>query len=343
MEKRNPYIDFIKFPLALLVIYVHAPGQPDFHINDTIHLQDLLFWICQSVSFLSNFAVGGFFIISGYLFFRNVNEGNYRQFYKKLKRRYNIYIPSYFLWVTLFILFVCFIYNQRISDYILRVGILNAYLGFDNIHSMFTKCYPVLYTMWYMRDLIVTLTLSPIIYYILRKTPYGMLGIFIIYLIVPIPTSSFFFVSVGVFIAVYEKTLIKHLNKKSVQIIVFTLALMMYVDSFINTGWMLIGGMGLIRSIIIITALYLITSKYVVERYVKYGSCSYFIFAFHPFIIEIYLKVYYTRLSLINLDLTIPYSFLYLLFPVSIYWLGYHLEKYTKKIPIIGNLLCAKY
>lgn len=290
-----------------------------------------------------------FFVISGYLFYKNFIKWDFNLFWDKFKKRCRILVPSYFLWITLYVILICVIYHKNPFDFFSEKGMMNVYLGFDNINTMMTKCYPLLYPMWYVRDLLVAFAISPILYWILKMSPWGLLGIFLIGYFCDIPTSAFFFVSVGIFIALYSQGIksfislsfsyISYMNMKH---LIITTAIMVFVCSLIGCNWTSFEGADYFRSLITMFAVYVMTSNLNISNLTKLGRCSYFIFAFHPFLIELFLKVHYTRLSLMSVDLTIPYAIFYLLFPIFIYCIGYYIDKAIKKYsPILTRLLCA--
>lgn len=342
MLKRNLYIDFIKFPMALLVIYAHVPGRPELHLDTDSCYLSILSFICFIPSYLTGIAMRSFFVISGYLFYKNLGVWNHSLFFEKIKKRYKILVPSYILWITLFVILLCVLYHKNPLEFISKRGIMNVYLGFDDINTMMTKCYPLLYPMWYVRDLLVALTISPVLYWILKTSPWGFLSIILFYLFFDIPTSAFFFVSIGIFIALYGQGINSFISISYLRLLIITTAVMIFVCSVTSCKWTFTEWGDLLRSAITMLAIYLLTKDLKTEDISKYGKCSYFIFAFHPFPIEMFLKVHYTKLSIMNVDLTIPYAFVYLLFPVLIYCVGYNFDKFIKgKSSLLTRLLCA--
>ena len=347
MKERNLYLDFIKFPMALLVIYAHVPGRPELQLEPESLYYSLLTFICYIPKYLTGIAMRSFFVISGYLFYKNFIKWDFNLFWDKFKKRCRILVPSYFLWITLYVILICVIYHKNPFDYFSEKGMMNVYLGFDNIKTMMTKCYPLLYPMWYVRDLLVAFAISPVLYGLLKKSPLGILLIYILYWLIPIPTEAFFFVGVGIFLALYGNQINRNsLLFSRVNIIISVLAVVLvFFCNLIKCDWIvwhLIDKCGFFSNIITMWAFYLISRNLDNSKFAKFGRCSYFIFAFHPFLIELFLKVHYTRLSLMSVDLTIPYAFLYLLFPIFIYCIGYYIDKTIKKYsPILTRLLCA--
>lgn len=288
-----------------------------------------------------------FFVISGYLFYKSVirwDKWDINLFWDKLKKRGRIFVPSYLLWITLYVILICVINHKNPFDYFSEKGVMNVYLGFDNIKTMMTKCYPSLYPMWYVRDLLVAFAVSPILYWILKISPWGLLVIFLWGTLCDIPTSAFFFVSVGIFIALYSPGIKSCISSSYMKHLIITTATIAFVCSLIGCNWTSFCGVDYFKSLITMLAVFILTKDLNVcfPKFAKFGMCNYFIFAFHPFLIECFLKIHYTRLSLMSVDFTIPYAILYLLFPIFIYCIGYYIDKVIKKYsPILTHLLCA--
>lgn len=347
MTKRNLFIDFIKFPMAFLVMYAHVPGRPELHLDSDVCWLTVLSIVCYIPHYLSGIAMRSFFVISGYLFYKNISKWDFKLFWDKLKKRYRILVPSYLLWITLFVIQICVIYHKNPFDYFSEKGLMNVYLGFDNINTMMTKCYPLLYPMWYVRDLLVAFTISPLLYWVLKMSPWGFWGIFLLDVVDEgitncIPTSAFFFVSVGIFVALYGQGIKSFMSFPYMKLLVVVIAVTVFACNLLGYNWTSMGAADYFRSLITMLVFYLMTRNLNFSKFAKFGRCSYFVFAFHPFLIELFLKVHYTRLSLMNVDLTIPYAFLYLIFPVLIYCIGYYVDKAIKSCsPFLSRLLCA--
>lgn len=125
-------------------------------------------------------AVPCFFILSGYLLFRNVEYLSLRLYCDKLHRRARTLLRPYLLWN----LFVVLLYaigqtllpelfsgaNTRIVDYSPKEW-LQAFWVVDGTMS------PINPPLWYIRDLMVMVLFSPLVYTLLRNKVIG--GVFI--------------------------------------------------------------------------------------------------------------------------------------------------------------------
>ena len=95
-------ISFLRFPLTFLVVMQHCKGE----IPNNISWQELS-WIniYYSVKIffsggISFIAVPAFFFISGYLFFRNVEEFGGEAYRGKLHKRARSLLVPYIIWIT---------------------------------------------------------------------------------------------------------------------------------------------------------------------------------------------------------------------------------------------------
>lgn len=101
-------INMLRFPLAILVVFVHGFGA-DIDVSE-LHASDLtglavydyirLFFSVV----IARSAVPIFFIISGYLLFRKVEEYSKQVYVGKLKKRWHSLVIPYFSWNMLIVL-----------------------------------------------------------------------------------------------------------------------------------------------------------------------------------------------------------------------------------------------
>ena len=179
--------DILRFPMAVLVIYIHCRmGIPDgYYFFDSI-MDFTNFGIILRIYIsiiISSVCVPTFFLISGYLFYNNQTSFCWMLFCKKLKRRLFSLVIPYFLWILLllFIIFLLMIpetnsfqdWRDSIVSYIIEHGNIHIFydtiiikgepynlpVGWEQDNSA-----PLLFTFWYIRDLILTILISPIIY-----------------------------------------------------------------------------------------------------------------------------------------------------------------------------------
>ena len=98
----------LRFPLAILVVFVHGFGAEidvsELHASGLtgLALYDYIRLFFSVV--IARSAVPLFFIISGYLLFLKVDDYSKSVYMAKLKKRWHSLVIPYLLWLVLFIL-----------------------------------------------------------------------------------------------------------------------------------------------------------------------------------------------------------------------------------------------
>jgi peptidoglycan/LPS O-acetylase OafA/YrhL len=183
-------INMLRFPLAILVVFVHGFGA-DIDVSE-LHasgLTGLAVYDYIRLFFsvvIARSAVPIFFIISGYLLFRKVEEYSKQVYVGKLKKRWHSLVIPYLSWNMLIVLWSLafklggiLLHGKPWSgfgDYFLQNGYLHMLwdssvwderttsLGVETHNSG-----PVLLPFWYMRDLIMMVVLSPAFFWLIKR------------------------------------------------------------------------------------------------------------------------------------------------------------------------------
>lgn len=174
-------ISFIRFPLAVMVVLIHATliyelNKEGQYVNDdnTPLYSCVDFLFRQSICSL---AVPIFFFISGFLFFWNV-DGFYFGIYKrKIKSRFYSLLIPYLFWNLLILLYVYTVQqvfpgmmsakNKLVSDY----SFTDFFCCFWNMSYVNNGGgdFPIDGPLWFIRDLIIMNLLSPLVYCCLAR------------------------------------------------------------------------------------------------------------------------------------------------------------------------------
>ena len=153
-------ISQLRFPLIVLVTYAHSYGAvaADYSLlaSDWNTYEFLKLLISQT---LVKVAVPVFFIISGYLFFANVDVLDSRVYFKKIRRRFWTLLVPYVVWNFLMAVKMGHIDWNAFWIYYAKAGVQIDWFG--NMQLMTAPCNMPL---WFLRDLIIVSLLSPIIY-----------------------------------------------------------------------------------------------------------------------------------------------------------------------------------
>lgn len=322
-------ITFLRFPLAVLVVCIHAFNG---------HGNILIVSISQV---LSQIAVPIFFAFSGYLFFTNLRQWNAHIWFIKVKKRFLSLCIPYLLWILIYVLWsnapLILHADNKIQCLreIISIDIFwsSKVLYLDAGHIM--SC-PALVPMWFIRDLMVTILCSPLIYAFMRsgkrnKTAGARRFMFltVLFIVFILPTSevipgfngdALFFFCIGSFFKLNDISFgdrIWKYRKYLVLIAIVTFVLDSYgvyynidVGFFIHPIWILSG----MSSIINFCSLIYMKSKTLVTCSITawLAPSSFFIFASHMFILP-YLRFFNNYFIKVGLTILICTSLYFIL------------------------------
>ncbi|NDP22195.1 MAG: acyltransferase family protein, partial [Paludibacter sp.] len=189
-------IKVLSFVLIILVVFLHSYNLS----KNTIDSFDLNHFIQNFISNgVSRIAVPLFFLISGYLFFKD-KPCSVLDFKNKFKKRfYSLVIPFVF-WSSLGIL--TFFLLQLIPN-LTKFFTNKLIISFNYIDFLNTLVInPIPFQLWFIRDLIVLILISPLLNFILKKfNLFFICSIFILWFIIPtfyiFTSESMLFFSIG--------------------------------------------------------------------------------------------------------------------------------------------------
>lgn len=164
-------ISWIRFPLAILVVFLHSRAEVRGAGANLADMPLLSFWTNLLSANITRIAVPSFFWISGYLFFNKLSQWDWTVYIGKIKRRIGTLIVPFLFW-NAFVLAIYYLIqtlmpslinneHTMIHEYDLW-DFLKAF-GFDIMD------YPICYQLWFVRDLIVLIVLAPIIHFIVSR------------------------------------------------------------------------------------------------------------------------------------------------------------------------------
>lgn len=184
-------IEWLRFPLVVCVVIIHSFGPPvDFtHIdwsalscNDAYNVVRVFF-----SRVITHSAVPCFYMISGYLFFFNVNHFDCVVWKNKIKSRVRTLLVPYLLWNLIFIVVIIGKDLLRCAMGIESVSTISAwYHENGGILRMFWNCNvwgenvvgwlgnqqrdsaPIDLPLWFLRDLMVATFFTPIIHWLIK-------------------------------------------------------------------------------------------------------------------------------------------------------------------------------
>lgn len=324
-NRDSEVISIVRFPLAFMVVMLHSyVAVRGFHILhvDYTALTGTDVYSIVGITFshvLTQVAVPMFFFISGYLFYIGLKEWDSKRFVDKFKRRVKTLLIPYLVWNTVYalifvgiILITFVIYGKpldRIETWFREIGgfwgifwsnqttavVKDDLFGFASF-----KSYPLLMPMWFIRDLMVTVLLSPLLWWMLKKISYWILILLVLMwatgMAMPVPGLSFsalFFFTLGGAFSLKGKSFMDvslRINKWLLVVIVIGLTLAsIYFDGrsthegqLLLSLWILFA----LPSSFRIAAWSMKTFPEFTRRLSEWSASSYFIFAFHGVIIS---------------------------------------------------------
>lgn len=160
-------ITWLRFPLIFLIIMLHC-----YSVQRVEGANDLYFRILYPFSlWLGETGVPGFFFISGLLLF--MSKKNYLQ---KLQTRTHTLLIPYLLWnfilVVIYITLYAVGHPQNINGRSMtEYGVIDYIRLFWDRGSFDDGNFvPILCPLWYIRNLIIMVIFSPLLYYVIRYT-----------------------------------------------------------------------------------------------------------------------------------------------------------------------------
>lgn len=186
-------LSWMRFPLALLIVFIHTGFTDD--------KSDIGFYIGTFISnVIASIAVPTFFFISGYLFFAKYSEFGFKEYTAAMKKKLWSLVVPYFLWIALvyygYGFYSGFASGPSPSDlYHIFWAQSDGYIRKSIFGYTFsTLSSPAgLGVLWFIRDLIVVMLLTPLIWWIVKRLNMWAVLVFILpYLIdLAIPLQGF--------------------------------------------------------------------------------------------------------------------------------------------------------
>jgi len=207
-------IDWLRFPMAVAVVMLHYSKYVFPESEGALHFLCILFQ-----EGLCRLAVPCFFFISGFLFFSKLEEKwDWRIWQDKMGKRFRTLLIPYLLW-NLIAFFALWLYTRATGDsaslsqeFVNRGGIKMFWSVTGGI-PVGSQAYPVDGPLWFIRDLILYIVLTPVVFIFIRWTKiYGLLVLAMAYLAVNrlVPEGFLFFVS-GAFFRLEKMNIVETL------------------------------------------------------------------------------------------------------------------------------------
>lgn len=314
---QSKVINSLRFPLIIGVIFIH-------NYNPTAIVQGIeigsngdmpIYYVCSNLfsQLIGRIAVPLFFFISGFLFFLNVDFRKNAYKTKVYSRIFTLLIP-YLFWNIAFLIFhyiashlpglsVWFKEATYTLDYF-----LSALWGQVNDEKNMT--FPIAYQFWFIRDLMLVVLMTPLIYYFLKKFKiYGLTFVGLLWFwdfsipyigIRGLSTSACFFFMIGAWFSINHKNVIEEFRKVGNWIyLLYIVAAITYLCTINDVNSKYIQSLSVLFGIV---CCFKIAEKLVDKSCFKVvpflSSASFFVFAVHePWLLSQIKKMLYKLLQ----------------------------------------------
>ena len=202
----------LRFPMIVLVTFAHSYGEVTEEFSllasewNTYEFLKLL--VSQT---LVKVAVPVFFVMSGYLFFSNIEKWSLKVYKAKMLRRVKTLLIPYFIWNLLMAVKLKSFTWNIFWVFWYPAGIQTDWLGQEQLMTA-----PANMPLWFLRDLMVVSLFTPIIYILGKKLGYCLMAVLtILYLsgicafIPGLSAYAIYFFSFGAFLSIRSMDLIE--------------------------------------------------------------------------------------------------------------------------------------
>ena len=206
----------LRFPMIVLVTFAHSYGKVEMGFSllasDWNTYEFLKLFVSQT---LVKVAVPVFFIMSGYLFFANVDKWDVVTYKKKVLRRIKTLLLPYLIWNLLMTVKLKTFSMNMFWAYWEPAGIQIDWFGHEQVLTA-----PANMPLWFLRDLMVVSLLTPIIYLLVRRLGYWLMAVLtVLYLLgvcafIPgLSAYAVFFFTLGAFLSIRKMDLVENLKQ----------------------------------------------------------------------------------------------------------------------------------
>ena len=262
-DLRSQSLDLLRFPLAVVVLTIHTFLGGFTVQGSTVTFDELPFFQELNLfidGFLRNQSVPVYFFISGYVFFLGVKLTK-EKYAKKLRNRVKTLLIPYLIWNTIAVLYslvrmipcLAFLFPNadKLQWNISLSTVLGAFWDYSNAILVLPNAagetpeplctYPADSPLWFLRDLMIVVLCTPLIYWLLNRTRYyAVLLLGVLWFALSCQDfrntnqvlTAFFFFSLGAYMSVNAKDMIHEFNRFfKPSMILYPLLALLYVLS----------------------------------------------------------------------------------------------------------------
>lgn len=327
----------VSFLLMIMVVFLHSYNIDIKQSGKILHFEKDLNWIIQN--FISNgvtrIAVPLFFIISGYLFVYK-SDLTKKDFWNKIKKRIRTLLVPYLFWTLMGLLIYFVLQSFPQSQAFFTKELIKDYTFSKWINAIFYE--PIPYQLWFLRDLIIMVFLSPMIFYLVKKLNFiYLIAVFVFWILnfdsVILTSEALLFFSLGMYFG-FKKPQIFEIKIKKGSLLIFLWIALLALKTFAGFYDYKKVELYLLKISILVGIVafwkcydYLSINQRTVNLLKKISWASFFIYVFHEPAMTIIKKgIFY---SLPKTPTT--YFFVYLLAPLLVITLSILIAMVLKK------------
>jgi len=327
-KKSSLRLTIIRFPLIVGVVFIHASSSFVSVANGTIglsHVNVISEFVKNIISHgIARIAVPLFFVISGYLFFISI-EWTGAVYFLKIKKRIKTLLIPFLFWNILLVLVMIIAQSYSATQtFFAGKKILETYSFWDYCNAVLgINRSPISHQFWFIRDLMIVVIFTPVIYFMVRKLPILFFMVIFVFwffnfhLFYLPSTEAILFFSLGSYIAIKGKSLFDT-DKYGLKFILIYFPLVL-IDALTHgqSYNVYIHHMGILMgllSILYITGIIIKSQK--AQKYLIFlGNASFFVFATHEPLLTIVKKAAYRSM---NPETTSIIMALYFILPITV-------------------------
>ncbi len=346
-------IKIISFISIILVVFLHSYNYDTKQNGSVILFEKSAFWFVENYisNGLTRIAVPFFFIFSGFLFFLNYSN-TLKEINLKFRKRINTLFVPYLFWSVFGILIYFLLQNIPVIKTFFTKELIVDFSLVKWIETIFIN--PIPYQLWFIRDLIILVLLSPILFLSIRYLKIVTILLFFSiwmysdFSVLSNSIEALFFYSLGGYIVLNrDKWNIIFLKGHAILLIILWFAILAFsvILKFVEYNvitQMIVHKISIIIGLISVWNVYdllYIKQEKIINRILAMSSTTFFIYASHEPLLTILKKILFIILGKKEINYIEIYFIAPILAIILTYLAGNFLKRnFTKLYSIItGN------
>lgn len=335
-------IKIVSFFSILLVVFLHAFNLDVAETTVPLFFGSNVWFLQDFISYgLTRIAVPLFFLFSGFLFFMNMLHGT--GFLPKIKKRFRTLFIPFLLWSLFGIAFyftlqsipqtAVFFTKEHIADFSFEKWLLTIFV------------HPIPYQLWFIRDLMLLVLLSPLLFYILKYFKFWIfipVAFFWIYVTNDFQNSieALLFFLLGGYFALFHQNAPEIRYDRSViwlsviWILILTVKTLMVKNGFDALQSSIVFKLSIMTGILAFWGLYDVWIGKIQNKNGLLQLCgfTFFIYAAHEPILTIFKKVLFILFGKTQTGHLLVYPTAPVLTILSVFCAGFILRKYFRML-----------